>query len=117
LDLARFLGAELIQICIGEFQFQFHFHPTGSISVEGKWELRDSAGLLIDGAELSKPNESYSRRETFYVHVLLGKSVKSHSVHPPNSFSLRFDSGHTLIIFDDSSQYESFSIQPGDIFV
>jgi hypothetical protein len=30
---------------------------------------------------------------------------------------LRFDNGYTLRVFDHSTQYESFSIQPGDIYV
>ena len=36
LDLSRFKDAELIQLCIGEGQVQFRFHPVGTISVEGK---------------------------------------------------------------------------------
>jgi hypothetical protein len=35
LDLSRFKGAVLIQLSIGEFQVQFHFHPVGTISVVG----------------------------------------------------------------------------------
>lgn len=38
LDSSRFQGAALIQICLGEFQIQFHFHPKETISAEGKWE-------------------------------------------------------------------------------
>jgi hypothetical protein len=114
LGLSQFEGAVLIQLCIGEFQLQFHFHPVGSISVEGKWELRNSAGLLIDGAEREAP---YSQRGVFHAHVLLGRSVHAQSVDGPRSFSLQFDSGHTLTVFDDSDKYESFSIQPGNVFV
>ena len=33
LDLAFLHGAELIQVCLGQYQLQFHFHPAGSISV------------------------------------------------------------------------------------
>ena len=49
LDLSFLHGAELIQVCLGQHQLQFHFHPVGSISVEGGWELRDAAGVRIDG--------------------------------------------------------------------
>jgi hypothetical protein len=111
LDLSRFKEAVLIQLCIGEFQVQFHFHPIGTISVAGKWELRDAAGSLIDGM---KPN---AERDALYIHVLLGKSVDGFSLDAPRSFSLCFESGYVLTIFDDSGPYESFSIQPGDIFV
>jgi hypothetical protein len=111
LDLSRFKGAVLIQLSIGEFQVQFHFHPIGTISVVGKWELKDAVGSLIDGM---KPN---AERDALYIHVLLGESVKDYSLDAPRSFSLRFESGHVLTIFDDSPEYETFSIQPGNVFV
>jgi hypothetical protein len=112
LDLSRFKGATLIQLGIGEFQVQFHFQPECCISAEGKWELRDSAGVLIDEAV-----ETNAERGAYRLHLILGKSVESYSISAPDSFSLRFESGHTLTVFDDSKQYESFSIQPGNIFV
>ena len=111
LDLSRFKDAVFIQLCVGEFQLQFHFHPCASISVEGKWELRDESGSLVDGSERG------AKRDALYAHRLLGKKVNGFSLDAPTSFSLRFESGHVLTIFDDSRQYESFSIQPGDVFV
>jgi hypothetical protein len=56
-------------------------------------------------------------RDVYRIHLLLGKTVAASQVDPPRSFSLSFDSGHTLQVFDRSTQYESFSIQPGDIVV
>jgi hypothetical protein len=112
LDLSRFKGATLIFLGVGEFQIQFRFHPKSSISAEGKWELRDSAGSLVDEAV-----EINAKRDAYRIHAILGKRVESYSVSAPNSFSLQFESGHTLTVFDDSKHYESFSIQPGDIFV
>jgi hypothetical protein len=47
LDLSRFVGAELIQLCAGQFQCQFHFDPPTSICVERRWELRDESGQLL----------------------------------------------------------------------
>ena len=112
LDLSKFKAATLIQIAIGEHQVQFHFHPKCSISVEGKWELRDSSGSLVDEAR-----DTNAERDAYRLHVILGKTVGSFSVSAPRSFSLHFESGHALTVFDDSKQYESFSIQPGDIYV
>jgi hypothetical protein len=111
LDLSRFKDAVLIQLCVGQFQLQFHFRPRAEISVEGKWELRDRAGSLIDGLERG------ARGDALYAHRLLGEKVDGFSLDAPHSFSLRFKSGHVLTIFDDSRKYESFSIQPGDVFV
>jgi hypothetical protein len=111
LDLSEFKGATLIQLGIGEYQIQFHFQPNRIIFVEGKWELRDSAGVLIDDGA----RDSITERKTLHLQIILGKSVESYSVSAPDSFSLQFNSGHVLTIFDDSKQYESFSI--GDIYI
>jgi hypothetical protein len=35
LDLRFLHGAQLTQVCLGQYQIQFHFSPVGSISVEG----------------------------------------------------------------------------------
>jgi hypothetical protein len=112
LDLERFSGSILTQICLGEFQQQFHFaEPTLSISVEGGWQLSNAASELVDR---SLENDV---RDAYRVHRLLGRSVVGNVVNAPQSFTLRFDNGWSLTVFDDSRDYESFSIQPGDIFV
>jgi hypothetical protein len=120
LPLSMFENATLIQICLGEVQLQFHFQsvdykwpgPTGpEISVEGDWELHDSSGEIVDR------DESNAEREAYRLHRLLGKQVVGTEIDPPRSFALKFDDGHMLRIFDSSDQYESFSIQPGNIFV
>jgi hypothetical protein len=38
-------------------------------------------------------------------------------VSAPRWFALRFNGGEVLRVFDDSEQFESFSIQPGSIIV
>ena len=101
-----------MQICLGEYETHFNFHPDSTISVEGHWELRDPAGALIDQAI-----DPTAEREAYRVHLVLGKMVESYYIDAPRSFSLRFDSGHVLTIFDNSTQSESFSIQPGNIFI
>lgn len=111
LDLSKFKGAILIQLGISEYQIQFHFHPNLTIAVEGKWELRDSVGILMDNGA----RDSITERKVLHLHMIVGKSVESYLVSAPDSFSLQFNSGHVLTIFDDSKQYESFSI--GDIYI
>jgi hypothetical protein len=111
LDLAFLHGAELIQVCLGLYQLQFHFHPSASISVEGGWDLRDPGGSVIDGRH-DGPD-----RPPYQLHRLLGRRVVGSEVSAPAWFALRFDGGDALRIFDDSQQRESFSIQPGNIFV
>lgn len=111
LDLAFLSGAELIQVCLGQYQVAFHFHPQGHIYVQGPWELFDASGQCIDRSREDRDHHPY------WLHRLLGRSVVGRELSPPRSFSLRFDGGELLRIFDDSQQYESFQIQPGDIIV
>ncbi|HKB03247.1 MAG TPA: DUF6188 family protein [Gemmataceae bacterium] len=110
-DLSFLRGAELIQVCLGRHQVQFHFHPAGQISVEGMWELLDPAGARIDQSS-DAPD-----RPPYQFHRLLGLAVVSVEVSAPDSFALRFDGGYVLRVFDDSEQYESFQVQPGGIVV
>ena len=116
LDLTGFHGATLIQIALAEHNLYFHFQdtdagPLRSILVEGGWEVRAADGEVLDQVQ------AHAAREYYRVHRLLGQSVVSSSVDAPRSFALRFGSGLELRVFDDSEQYESFSIQPGDVFV
>ena len=111
LDLTAFHGATCIQIAIGEFQIQFHFHPLGSISVDGRWEFRCADGTIVDEAMEN------GNRETFRVHKILGKSVRESFVNSPTSFGLRFENGCDLEIFDDAYQFESCQIAPNDIVI
>jgi len=111
LDLRRFVGATLIQIGVGEFQLQFHFHTGVSIGVEGGWELRNAAGEVVDQAMENRLRSEYR------VHRILGRDVVGTEIDPPRSITLDFDDGHRLQVFDDDEHYESFSIQPGDIYI
>jgi hypothetical protein len=111
LDLQRLSGATLIQLAIGEFQIQFHFEPETQIAVEGRWELRDRSGHVIDLAQ------SNADRDVYRIHQLLGRRVVGSQVNPPESFTLEFDNGDRLQVFDSSDRFESFSIQPGGVIV
>jgi len=89
---------------MGQYQLQFHFHPVASISVEGGWELRDAAGVRIDG------RHDGAERPPYQLHRLLGRRVIGSEVSAPESCALRFEGGEVLRLFDDLPQYESFQI-------
>lgn len=111
LDLSFLHGAELVQVCLGLYGVQFHFHPVGSVHVQGDWELVDAAGGRIDHGHY-RPE-----RPPYRLHRLLGRRVAGSEVSSPGWISLRFEGGEVLRIFDDSREHESFQIQPGDIVV
>jgi hypothetical protein len=104
LPLARFIGRDLNPIVLGRFQVQFHFLPVGHIAVEGRWVLRDPAGALVDEAQ------EHAIRDCYRIHRVLDVPVARYEIDPPRSFTLLFESGHRLSVFDDTPQYESFSI-------
>lgn len=111
LPVGRFVGDFLSQVRIGMDGIHFAFGHSGTISVQGHWELIDRAGKIIDCAC------EHEARESYRVHAIFNQDVTEYSIDPPHSFSLTFASGHRLTVYDDSPQYESFSIQPGNIFV
>ncbi|HSU97411.1 MAG TPA: hypothetical protein VLI40_09290 [Gemmatimonadaceae bacterium] len=113
LDLTPFVGASLQRIDLGKWiiHFQFDTHPAGVISVEGEWELLDSLGAVID------QQEDPAERESYRLHHLQMHVVVSAHVQALRWFSLTFDNGMVLKVYDASSQHESFSIQPGDVYI
>jgi len=104
LPVERFVGHELNQVCLGRFQVQFHCSGTGSIFVEGRWELRDKTGALLDSVR------EHSERLSYQIHRILDVPIERAAVDPPRSFALFFKGGLALTVFDESEEYESFSI-------
>ena len=104
LPILAFVGHEANQICLGRFQVQVHFSGVGSIQMEGRWELRDATGALVDAREEHKDKDSYR------IHRIMDVPVVGVRVDPPRSFTLQFGNDLSLTVFDDSEQYESFAI-------
>jgi hypothetical protein len=114
LPIQAFVGHEANQICLGRFQIQLHFSGVGSIQMEGRWELRDAKGGLVDAAE------EHTDRDSYHLHRILDVAVAAVKIDPPRSFTLQFSNDLSLTVFDDSEQYESFSIHldgRGSIYV
>jgi hypothetical protein len=111
LDLSFLRGAELVQVCLGVWQVQFHFEPPASLTVEGDWELTDAEGRVIDRSS------DTVREPPFHLHLLLQRVVVGTEVTAPLSFALQFTGGLVLRVFVSGNVGESFSIQPGNIFM
>lgn len=104
LPLKAFVGGEFNQIALGRFQTEFHCSGTGSISVEGRWELRNSAGDIIDAWR------EHDQREAYRLHSIIDVPIVAYEIDSPRSFTIAFESGHRLTVFDDTPQYEAFAI-------
>src|SRR5207247_6206673 len=96
LPLASFIGRECNQISLGRFQVQFHFAGAGSIFAESRWELRDASGDQVDAYC------EHSERDAYRVHKIIDVPVVRFAVDPPDSFTLYFESGHSLTVIDYS---------------
>jgi hypothetical protein len=104
LPLDRFVGQDLNQIALGRFQIQLHFAGTGSIFIEGRWELRDPDGVLVDALQ------EHSDRDCWRIHRILDLPVARFDIDAPRSFTLEFAPRWRLTVFDDSQEHECFSV-------
>lgn len=104
LPLEPFIGDLCCQISIRQHQLQFRFTGAGVISVEGKWELRDSVGDLIDQSQEQKVREAYR------IHKIIDVPLAGYRIDAPESFTLYFADGSSLTIYDDSKQHASFQL-------
>lgn len=116
LDLTTLHGALVHQVTYRENSIEIVLipdtPPIWKINVEGGWELRDASRSVIDRAV-----ESHRERKLFHLWRLIAQRVTHTTVQAPAWFELGFENGSALRIIDDSKQYESFSIQPGDTYV
>jgi len=111
LDLSFLHGAQLIQICLGQHQVQLHFHPIGSVSVEGKWILYDA-----DRCPISESSDLANWRP-IQLHRVLGQHIQNTRLSPPDSLTLSFDNGEELQVFDSCRDHESIQIEPCGIVI
>ena len=99
--LSFLVGLEVRQVCLGEFQTQFAFSDDTSLRLEGKYAHRipTERRELVQARSGCGPNE---------LQRLLGKSVTAARVLSPEQAELVFSNGDSLLLVDDSDQYESF---------
>jgi hypothetical protein len=111
LPLDRFLGKECTLIGVGRFEIRFMFPTTGDICIYGDWEVAEATGSVVDR------NQEHSTRVCYFVHKVIDSPVLRYTINAPTSFTLHFENGYSLTVFDNSERYESFSIQPDGIDV
>jgi hypothetical protein len=104
LPLKPFVGLEFNQVALGRYQTQFHCAGAGSIDVEGRWELRTAAGEIVDA------QVDHSKRDAYRLHPIIDIPITAFELDPPRSFTIVFEDGQRLSVFDDDPRYEAFSI-------
>jgi hypothetical protein len=96
-------GKEITLVSVGQYDLHFNFHPDGAVSIEGRCEMLDQHGSLIDVWDRGQ------RSETFRFFDLLGQSVIKVEIDSPKSFTALLNNQRKLRVIDNSNHYESFS--------
>jgi hypothetical protein len=80
------------------------------IGVESEFTLRDSSGKVVFQGRPSFASQPFPKPP-------LGGTVVSTATRPPSAIELRFETGHTLEIVDNSDKYESFCFPHADVYI
>lgn len=104
LPLERLVGQEFNFIGLGRHQIQFHISGLVAIHVGGGWELWDHFGSMVDG------QQDHEERDAYRLHRVIDEVIVSFQIDAPESFTLLFDTGDRLTIYDDLKKHVSFSL-------
>jgi hypothetical protein len=101
-----FVGQELVEICFTVNTAHLVFD--GEVSI-----------TLLSSYVYTSSSNNVSRKETVPVLSsslmhLIGKKVSSATAKTDGTLTLMFEDGASLILLDDSRDYESYSIRIGD---
>ena len=94
---------------MGRFQLEFRFYNAGRITVEGRWELRDPTGAIVDQSSWDT-EEQVLARDMYRIHKIIDVPVSRYSIDTPRSFTLFFENGYALTIYVDPTGSESFDV-------
>lgn len=116
LNLGPLIGSRVISVGVGlhntQFAFEINALDYGGVNAEGRWEVRGADDGVVGGRERGSA-ELYG---VSFADVL-GATVVSSSLSPPTHFDLELSTGVRLRFFDDSEEYESMMIHPGDYVI
>jgi len=111
IDLSFFVGKHLEQIAFGPAQIQFFFSDKIHIGLGGKFSHSACGKTSVweEGQPLINATCSVS---------LIGARVIDIQGVPDGTITMTFSNDETLVLYDDSNQYESYTIRHGDdVFV
>jgi hypothetical protein len=104
LPLNQLIGKTIDSLVISMHQISFILLGQDAINVQGGWELRDRAALVVDSGQ------DHDGRDCYRIHRIIDVPIVGFAIDPPRSLTLVFESGHSLEIFDDDEHYESVQV-------
>jgi hypothetical protein len=105
-DLTFLHGKELESVSIGLHDVILHFDERVKITVTSECKYQTKTGETIS-------IENYPASASL-ICKLINHSIVDAQGEENGTLSLKFSNGDTLIIYDDSEQYEAYQIQNGD---
>ena len=108
-NLDFFLGATLIQVCVGENEVILNFHPEISVMIAGSVGVTgpDSTQRVLDDA----------RAAGAAILGVLGASVSKVSGTPDGTLRLSCSDGTVLEIYDSWEEFESYTVHHGETVI
>ncbi|MBY0247915.1 MAG: hypothetical protein K2Q17_09625 [Nitrospiraceae bacterium] len=107
IDLSFFLGKDLEQLAFSPGQIQFFFSEGIHIGFSG--EFSHSAHAKTSGWDESTPLINAAS----ILSLVGAKVIDVHAV-TDGTLTLRFSNSETIVLYDNSEHYESYTIRHGD---
>ena len=105
-SLAFFNGKTLLQVCFGAHDLLLNFDGDVSVMVSS------SVGCMDSGGAIQRYDDFRDAAPALL--TLLNQTVMSAEGGREGTLTLRFDGGRPLAIYDDSKEYESYTIKNGE---
>ena len=103
IDLTFFRGKTLLQVCIGAHDLILNFDGDVNVTVTSSIGCVDSSGIT--------QNYSSFREAACAVANFLNQTAVFAEGNKLSTLILKFDGGGMLLIYDDSKDYESYTIK------
>lgn len=104
INISFFVGGFLTQVCFGKFDLGLNFdRPASSIMIQSSFGIETPSRAL----------EKYDISDVTQLKGFLNCDVTGATWGEQGTLILEFEGGGRLMVFDDSDQYESYTISHG----
>lgn len=107
-DASFFLRRTLEQVCASATIVSLNFDDKLSVATEAGYSLQAGNRAITSGE--TRATSSHAPRLTAELLDLIGHEIARATAATDGTLVLEFDSGTTLVLRDESPQYESYSI-------
>ncbi len=106
LSLEFLFGQTLLQVCIGAHDLILNFDNDVSMTVTSR--------IGCAGADATEHEYDDFKKAASDLMVFLNQTIAKAEGREDGTLRLAFDTGETLTIYDDSAEYESYTIRHGE---